>query len=72
MKKNKSYAVIGLGRFGMSLAETLADAGCDLLVVDDKEDNIQQIQDRVADAVCADVTEPGVMHSIESRIWMSW
>ena len=35
--KNKSYAVIGLGQFGMTVALTLAEANCDVLAIDDKE-----------------------------------
>ena len=34
--KNKSYAVIGLGQFGMTVALTLAEANCDVLAIDDK------------------------------------
>lgn len=64
MRRNKSYAVVGLGRFGMSLAATLADSDCDVMVVDEKEENIQQIQDRVTYAVRADVTEPGTLESL--------
>ena len=30
--KNKSYAVIGLGQFGMTVALTLAEANCDVPV----------------------------------------
>lgn len=63
-EREKAYAVIGLGRFGMSVAKTLAETGCDLLVVDDDEESILQIQDQVSDAVCADVTETGVMQSV--------
>ena len=36
-KKEKLYAVIGLGRFGFSLAKRLAEAGKDLIVIDRKE-----------------------------------
>lgn len=67
MKKAKSYAVIGLGRFGYSLAETLAKANNDVLVVDDNEDTIQEIQELVTYAVKADVTEPGVMETLGIR-----
>ena len=35
--KNKSYAVIGLGQFGMTVALTLAEANCDVLAIDDKD-----------------------------------
>ena len=36
-KQEKLYAVIGLGRFGFSLAKWLAEAGKDLIVIDCKE-----------------------------------
>lgn len=59
--KGKSFAVIGLGRFGMTLANTLAESDCDVLVIDDKEENIQEIADKVTYAVKADVREPGIL-----------
>ena len=34
--KGKSFAVIGLGQFGMTLAITLAEVDCDVLAIDDK------------------------------------
>ncbi|MDO5134568.1 MAG: TrkA family potassium uptake protein [Eubacteriales bacterium] len=61
---NKSFAVIGLGQFGMSLAQTLAESDCDVLAIDDKEENIQEIADKVTYAVRADVREPGVLKSL--------
>ena len=62
--KNKSYAVIGLGQFGMTVALTLADANCDVLAIDDKEDNVQDIAEKVSYAVRADVRDPGVLQSL--------
>ncbi|MDO4339198.1 MAG: TrkA family potassium uptake protein [Eubacteriales bacterium] len=62
--KGKSFAVIGLGRFGMTLAETLAESDCDVLVIDDKEENIQEIADKVTYAVKADVREPGILKQL--------
>ncbi len=41
--KNKSYAVIGLGQFGMTVAQALAEANCDVLAIDDKDENMQEI-----------------------------
>lgn len=64
-KTFQSFAVIGLGKFGISLAETLADANYDVMVVDDNEDNIQEVVNKVTYAVKADITEPGVMESLE-------
>ena len=62
--KNKSYAVIGLGQFGMTVALTLAEANCDVLAIDDKDDNVQDIAEKVSYAVKADVRDPGVLESL--------
>lgn len=62
--KDKSFAVIGLGQFGKTLAETLAEANCDVLAVDFKEENIQEIEEKVTYAVRADVREPGILKSL--------
>lgn len=62
--KDKSFAVIGLGQFGMTLAATLAESNCDVLVIDDKEENIQEIAEKVTYAVKADVREPGILKTL--------
>lgn len=62
--KGKSFAVIGLGQFGMTLAITLAEGDCDVLAIDDKEENIQEIAEKVTYAVKADVREPGVLKTL--------
>lgn len=62
--KDKSYAVIGLGQFGMTLATTLAESDNDVLVIDDKEENIQEIAEKVTYAVRADVREPGILKTL--------
>lgn len=42
-RKNETlYGIIGLGRFGMALARSLADAGRDVLVVDREQSKINQ------------------------------
>lgn len=61
---DKQYAVLGLGRFGSSVAMTLADAGCEVLAVDTDEEKVQDLADHVTYAVTADVTEPGVLESL--------
>ena len=60
---DKQYAVLGLGRFGSSVALTLADAGCEVLAVDTDEEKVQELADHVTYAVTADATEPGVLES---------
>ena len=44
----QSYAVIGLGKFGFAVAETLAKAGYEVMAVDANEDIVQSIAGEVA------------------------
>ncbi len=48
-KKNKSekntYGIIGLGRFGSALAMELAQAGADILVLDQDEEKIRELRE---------------------------
>ena len=60
----KSYAVIGLGRFGRRIAERLYAYGEDVLVIDRSENTINEIADRVTKAVCADATDKGVLKRV--------
>ena len=53
----KEFVVFGLGRFGRSVATTLAEGGCEVLVVDNDEDKIQEVADTVTYAVKADVCD---------------
>lgn len=45
MKTKKSYAIIGLGRFGMPLAKTLAQAGEEVIGIDKDEDRVRELRD---------------------------
>ncbi|MBR5375930.1 MAG: TrkA family potassium uptake protein [Lachnospiraceae bacterium] len=54
-KEKKSIAVLGLGKYGCSLAETLYGMGEDVLVADINEKLIRDISGRVTSAVCADL-----------------
>jgi len=54
--KRKSFAVIGAGRFGSSLAITLAEIGHDVLVMDLDETKVQELSDKVTHALQADST----------------
>lgn len=60
----KEFVVFGLGRFGKSVATTLADSGCEVLVVDDNEDKIQEIAGEVTFAVKADVTDADALEGL--------
>ncbi|SFR84382.1 potassium channel family protein [Anaeromicropila populeti] len=60
----KEFVVFGLGRFGRSVAVTLAESGCEVLVVDDTQEKIQEMADIVTYAVKADVTDSETMESL--------
>lgn len=53
----KSIAVIGLGKFGKSLAMELSNAGADVLAIDINEEPTHDIADEVTQAVCADISD---------------
>ena len=48
------YAVIGLGRFGKTLATTLSQKGAEVLAIDTDPDKVEDIKDEVAHAVRMD------------------
>jgi trk system potassium uptake protein len=62
----KRFLVIGLGRFGMSLAETLAGRGYEVVAIDRRMVNIDKVKDRVAYAVELDSTDPAALRSIDA------
>lgn len=56
MKKEKTecYGIIGLGRFGMALAKSLAMAGKEIVVVDRQEEKVRQMQGYTENAFVTD------------------
>ena len=63
----KQVAVIGLGRFGSSVARTLAESGCEVLAVDADEARVKAIADEVTDAVRANALEEEALRSLGLR-----
>lgn len=63
----KEFVVFGLGRFGKSVALTLADSGCEVLVVDNNEEKIHDIAESVTYAVKADVTDAETLSTLGLR-----
>ncbi len=57
----KRIVVIGLGNFGMAVAETLARKGVDVIAVDRRQDAVDQIAHQAARAVVGDGTNPAVL-----------
>ena len=60
----KSYAVIGLGRFGAAIAAELARAGTEVLAVDQDEERVHELSSLVTCAVKADVCDAEIMDSL--------
>jgi trk system potassium uptake protein TrkA len=63
----KQYVVIGLGRFGTSVAKTLYALGNDVLAIDSDESIVQEISDSVTHAVQLDATDENALRSIGIR-----
>ena len=49
--KRKQFAIIGLGRFGTSVAKTLYEMGYEVLAVDTDETRVQDFSDEVTHVV---------------------
>ncbi len=62
--KNRQYAVLGLGRFGSSIAQELYKENADVLAVDQSADLVSEIQGSVTHAVQADVTDITVLREL--------
>ncbi|BCJ88091.1 potassium channel family protein [Effusibacillus dendaii] len=63
----KQYAVIGMGRFGTSVASELYEMGYEVLGIDTNEDKIQDAVDFVTHAVTADSTDDNALKALGIR-----
>lgn len=59
--------VVGLGRFGSALAESLAATGCEVVAVDNDMAHIDAIKNKVAYALELDATDPNALRSIDAQ-----
>lgn len=64
---SRQFIIIGLGRFGSSIAKTLYALGNDVLAIDESEEIVQEISDTVTHAVQADATDENVLKSLGIR-----
>lgn len=65
----ETFAVIGLGRFGMRLARLLSEAGAEVIAIDQRRELVEEIRDSVALAVCIDTTDE---QALRAREWTRW
>ena len=55
--QKRSFAVLGLGKYGSALAESLYDMGMDVLVADRNQETIQAFSDKSTVAVCCNLAD---------------
>jgi trk system potassium uptake protein TrkA len=60
----KSFLVLGAGRFGESLAKSLYQTGCEVMVLDMDEKRVQEISPCVTHAMIGDCTDEEVLNSL--------
>ena len=64
MSINKTYAVLGLGRYGRAVAEELLNNGAEVLAVDIDQNNVNNAIETIPVCKCADITEPEVINRL--------
>jgi trk system potassium uptake protein len=65
--KKKQFAVIGMGRFGSSVAKELTKLGFEVLAIDNHEQRIQEVSSIVTHAVTADCTDEEALRALGVR-----
>jgi trk system potassium uptake protein len=66
-RKQKEFAVIGLGMFGGSVAQTLADHGHYVLGIDIDEGIVQNMAELLPQVVCLDATNEDALQAVDIR-----
>ena len=65
--KMKDYIVIGLGRFGKSVATTLYSMGNEVLAIDKDINEVSKLKDLVSTAVTADASNKEILYSLGAQ-----
>ncbi len=64
MSINKSYAVLGLGRYGKAVAKELIDSGAEVIAVDSNNKIVEDLVGVFPICKCADVTDSEVIKQL--------
>ena len=64
MNKKRTYAVFGLGRYGMAVARELVSHGAEVIAVDVDEKVVNTAADELPICKCADVTDVDVLRQL--------
>ncbi len=62
---NKQYAVLGLGRYGLEVARMLLAYGCEVLAVDESEENTNEMIGIATHTATADVSDEAVLRKLD-------
>jgi len=66
LKQNRQqFVVVGLGIFGSTIATTLYELGKDVLCIDQNEEIVQNIADKVTMAVAADARDENALNQLD-------
>lgn len=63
MVKAQKFAVIGLGSFGFSMAEKLAELGAEVLAIDRSDKLVEEISNTVSASVAFDCTDENMLEA---------
>lgn len=64
MSINKTYAVFGLGRYGLSVAKELVNNGVEVIAVDSNENIVNTVCSELPYCKCADTTDVEVLKKL--------
>lgn len=64
MSVKKTYAVFGLGRYGVAVARELVGSGAEVIAVDVDERIVNAAADELPVCKCADITDPDVIRQL--------
>lgn len=64
MALNKTYAVFGLGKYGIAVAKELVASGADVIAVDINETIVNDLTSEIPVCKCADVTDPEALKQL--------
>ena len=64
MSMKKTYAVFGLGRYGIAVARELVNNGVEVIAVDSDERIVNAAADELPICKCADITDPEVIRQL--------
>ena len=64
MSAKRTYAVFGLGRYGIAVARELVSSGAEVIAVDMDERIVNAAADELPVCKCADITDPDVIRQL--------